>query len=226
MTCQTTCHCDNSRFFPVCGADDVNYFSPCHAGCSESHGMVGALRLLTLFPCWVYWVSVCGWVGGVEGGSVDVSLCVYCLVYVCVCVCVCVRAHARARAEYHASTLKCLFKYFDKSPVRKEKHTHTHTHARTHARTHTHTHIDTHTHNLNSHRSGVLLTLFGCCMTGATWTLSMSAHVLCTPYNHSAVLQCHFVRSHIGRVHVCLAVTWHLSFWQNDLDLLHATAVT
>ena len=70
------------------------------------------------------------------------------------------------------------------------------------------------------------MTLFGCCLSGATWALSISAHVLCTPYNHAAVLLCHFIRSHIGRVHVCLAVTWHLSFWQNDLDLLHATAVT
>ena len=27
-------------------------------------------------------------------------------------------------------------------------------------------------------------------------------------------------------IHVCLAVTCHLYFWQNDHDLLHATAVT
>ena len=39
-------------------------------------------------------------------------------------------------------------------------------------------------------------------------------------------LQCHFIQSHIGRVYACLAVTCHLHFWQNDRDLLCATAVT
>ena len=38
--------------------------------------------------------------------------------------------------------------------------------------------------------------------------------------------QCHFIQSHIGRVYVCLAVACHLHFWQNDRDLLRATAVT
>ena len=37
---------------------------------------------------------------------------------------------------------------------------------------------------------------------------------------------CHFMQRHIHKVHVCLAVTCHLHFWQNDWDLLHATAVT
>ncbi|XP_055871891.1 solute carrier organic anion transporter family member 2A1-like isoform X3 [Biomphalaria glabrata] len=27
------CSCDNQRYFPVCGTDGSNYFSPCHAGC-------------------------------------------------------------------------------------------------------------------------------------------------------------------------------------------------
>ena len=31
---------------------------------------------------------------------------------------------------------------------------------------------------------------------------------------------------HIHKVSACLAVTCHLHFWQNDRDLLHATAVT
>ena len=53
----------------------------------------------------------------------------------------------------------------------------------------------------------------------------MTVQVLCTTYNHAPV-QCHFIQSHICRVHVCLAVTCHLHFWQNDRDLLHATAVT
>ena len=47
--------------------------------------------------------------------------------------------------------------------------------------------------------------------------------VLCTPYNHAP---CHFMQSYIRKVYACLAVTCHLHFWQNDQDLLHATAVT
>ena len=47
--------------------------------------------------------------------------------------------------------------------------------------------------------------------------------VLCTPYNHAP---CHFMQSHIHKVHACLAVTCHPHFWQNDRGLLRATAVT
>ena len=50
-----------------------------------------------------------------------------------------------------------------------------------------------------------------------------SLRVLCTPYNHAPH---HFMQSHIHKVHVSLAVTCHLHFWQNDRDLLRATAVT
>ena len=50
-----------------------------------------------------------------------------------------------------------------------------------------------------------------------------SRRVLCTPYNHAA---CHFMQSHIHKVYVCLSVTCHLHFWQNDRGLLRATAVT
>ena len=34
------------------------------------------------------------------------------------------------------------------------------------------------------------------------------------------------MQSHIRKVHVCLAVTWHLDFWQNDRDILRAAVVT
>ena len=54
-------------------------------------------------------------------------------------------------------------------------------------------------------------------------TAAVSAQVLCTPYNHAP---CHFMQSHIRKVYACLAVTCHLHFWQNDRDLLRATAVT
>ena len=73
---------------------------------------------------------------------------------------------------------------------------------------------------LNIHRNGVL--------TALAWlvpheTAAVSAQVLCTPYNHAP---CHFKQSHIRKVYACLAVTCHLRFWQNDRDLLRATAVT
>ena len=35
-----------------------------------------------------------------------------------------------------------------------------------------------------------------------------------------------FNKIHIRKVYACLAVTCHLHFWQNDLGLLRATAVT
>ena len=50
-----------------------------------------------------------------------------------------------------------------------------------------------------------------------------SRRVLCAPYKH---VPCHFMQSLIRKVYACLAVTCHLHFWQNDRDLLRATAVT
>ena len=50
-----------------------------------------------------------------------------------------------------------------------------------------------------------------------------SQRILCPPYNHAP---CHFMQSHIRKVYVCLAVTCHLHFWQDDRDLLCVTAVT
>ena len=54
-------------------------------------------------------------------------------------------------------------------------------------------------------------------------TAAILTQVLHTVYNHA---HCHFMQSHIHKVYVCLAVTCHLHFWQNDQDLLCATAVT
>ena len=73
---------------------------------------------------------------------------------------------------------------------------------------------------LNIHRSGVV--------TALAWlvpheTAAISAQVLCTRFNHAS---CHFMQIHIPRMHACLVVTCHLHFWQNDRDLLRATAVT
>ena len=60
-------------------------------------------------------------------------------------------------------------------------------------------------------------------MAGATWNCSRLGEILCTPYNHAP---CHFMQSHIRKVYACLAVTCHLHLWQNDWDILRATAVT
>ena len=68
-----------------------------------------------------------------------------------------------------------------------------------------------------THRSGVLAWLV------PHETAAVSAQVLCTPYNHAP---CHFMQSHIRKVYACLVVTCHLRFWQNDRDLLRATAIT
>ena len=73
---------------------------------------------------------------------------------------------------------------------------------------------------LTIHQSGVLTALI--------WLVpheiaAVSTQVLRTPYNHAP---CHFMQSHIHKVYVCLAVTYQLHFWQNDRDLLRATAVT
>ena len=56
-------------------------------------------------------------------------------------------------------------------------------------------------------------------------TAAVSAQVLCTPFTHAPVYS-YFNQIHTGRVHVCLAVTCHLHFWQNDRDLPRAAAVT
>ena len=61
------------------------------------------------------------------------------------------------------------------------------------------------------------------CMSAA-----ISVDILCTPYNHAQVYcitSCKAIYN-ICMVHVCLTVTCHLHFWQNDQDLLRATAVT
>ena len=74
----------------------------------------------------------------------------------------------------------------------------------------------------NIHQSGVLTALSDHCMAGAMWNccrLSASSVYTTRP-------QCHFIQSHRGRVHVCLAVTCHLHVWQNDWDCFCATAVT
>ena len=72
----------------------------------------------------------------------------------------------------------------------------------------------------------VLTVLIGCCMAGAMWNC---CHLrACSVYTieQCGSLHCHFNQSNICRVHVCVTVTCHQHFWQNDRDLLHATVVT
>ncbi|XP_069105984.1 solute carrier organic anion transporter family member 3A1-like [Argopecten irradians] len=40
LNCTNGCQCDDTDYFPICGSDGKNYFSPCHAGCSNQQGQV------------------------------------------------------------------------------------------------------------------------------------------------------------------------------------------
>ena len=81
-----------------------------------------------------------------------------------------------------------------------------------------------------SHAPGYSVTSFKafCLHHSAMHQVTVSLHSKRSVYTIQPCtrLQCHFIQSHIGRVYVCLAVTCHLHFWQNDWDLLCATAVT
>ena len=67
--------------------------------------------------------------------------------------------------------------------------------------------------------------LLSCYMAGASWnccrlgTGSVYTVQLCNIYSAT-------IRSHIRRMYLCLALNCHLHIWQEDLDLLRATAVT
>ena len=45
--CFSSCNCTSSVFDPVCGADGLVYFTPCHAGCPPSTNV----RLSLSFSC-------------------------------------------------------------------------------------------------------------------------------------------------------------------------------
>ena len=72
--------------------------------------------------------------------------------------------------------------------------------------------------------SSVLTVLFGCYIAGATRNCCHPG--ACFVYStQPCTISHHFMQSHRCRVHVCLAVCCHLHFWQNDQDLLYATAM-
>ena len=63
------------------------------------------------------------------------------------------------------------------------------------------------------------------CLAGAMWKLLPSWHI--SVYTiQPCTMSCYFTQSHICRMHVCLALTCHLHFWQNDWDFSCATVVT
>ena len=71
------------------------------------------------------------------------------------------------------------------------------------------------------------------CTHSAVWLLYGWCHVKLLPPRRTFCVQYAtkhqftvLFRSHIRRVHVCLALACHLHFWGNDLNLLRATAVT
>ena len=76
---------------------------------------------------------------------------------------------------------------------------------------------------LNILQSGVLKMPFGCYMAGAG--LNCCHLSTCSVYTINQFTSL-YSKPHAYRVHVWLAVTCHLHFWQNDQDLLHAAVVT
>ena len=40
------CGCSSDQFLPICGSDGNNYYSPCHAGCSDGSVQVSLLFAL------------------------------------------------------------------------------------------------------------------------------------------------------------------------------------
>ncbi|KAA0189510.1 hypothetical protein HAZT_HAZT008505, partial [Hyalella azteca] len=41
-SCNSACGCQSVAYNPVCGSDNLVYYSPCHAGCSLAHGAINS----------------------------------------------------------------------------------------------------------------------------------------------------------------------------------------
>ncbi|CAG2235731.1 unnamed protein product [Mytilus edulis] len=48
--CTGSCNCNSEGYFPVCGSDNNNYFSPCHAGCSSKSKSQGFTNCTCIGP--------------------------------------------------------------------------------------------------------------------------------------------------------------------------------
>ncbi|XP_052086586.1 solute carrier organic anion transporter family member 3A1-like [Mytilus californianus] len=48
--CTSNCNCNSEDYFPVCGSDNNNYFSPCHAGCSSISTLQGFTNCTCIGP--------------------------------------------------------------------------------------------------------------------------------------------------------------------------------
>lgn len=49
-SCNAGCACADASYAPVCGADGVVYYSPCHAGCG-ARTLAGAAQLFHQCAC-------------------------------------------------------------------------------------------------------------------------------------------------------------------------------
>ena len=48
-TCNDLCQCQEQKYQPVCGADGITYFSPCHAGCTIANMSLPISNRVSLF---------------------------------------------------------------------------------------------------------------------------------------------------------------------------------
>ena len=64
--------------------------------------------------------------------------------------------------------------------------------------------------------------LFGCYMAGITWNCCHLSTTSVYTIQPCTSLQCHFIQSHIHKMHVYLAVTCHCTFWRIKIRIFYA----
>ncbi|XP_021361731.1 solute carrier organic anion transporter family member 4A1-like [Mizuhopecten yessoensis] len=50
-SCNANCGCREYTYEPICGADGVTYFTPCHAGCNDNYTVDGFLKTFAFCEC-------------------------------------------------------------------------------------------------------------------------------------------------------------------------------